>query len=121
MIDHITLKVRDFAKGKAFYQQALGPLGYTVIADFPEAAGMGVGRKPDFWLAAGEPAPGGLHLAFATEDRAQVDAFHAAALAAGATDNGKPGLRPDYHPNYYAAFVKDADGNNVEAVCHKRE
>jgi len=120
MIDHLTLRVSDFEKGKEFYKKVLAPLGYAVLLEFPEVVGMGVGKKADFWIGPGEPRPGGTHFAFATEDRAQVDAFHAAALAAGATDNGKPGLRP-YHPSYYGAFVKDADGNNVEAVCHKRE
>ncbi|HZZ84972.1 MAG TPA: VOC family protein [Anaeromyxobacteraceae bacterium] len=125
MIDHLTLKVRDFEKSKAFYAKALAPLGYALLMEFDEegfqGAGFGVGRKPDLWLSRGEPQPGGVHLAFAAEERAQVDAFHAAALAAGAADNGQPGLRPQYHPRYYAAFVKDADGHNVEVVCHKRE
>jgi catechol 2,3-dioxygenase-like lactoylglutathione lyase family enzyme len=121
MIDHIGLKVRDFQRSKAFYAQALAPLRYGLVVELDErqVAGLGVGRKADLLLSQGEPPPGGLHLAFATEDREAVDGFHAAALAAGGLDNGPPGLRPDYHPNYYAAFVRDPDGNNVEAVCHK--
>lgn len=117
MIDHISLKVRDLARSKAFYEAALAPLGYAVIMEFGVTVGLGAGRKPDFWLGVGE-ASGPMHIAFAAESREAVDAFHRAALAAGATDNGAPGPRPQYHPGYYGAFVLDPDGNNVEAVIH---
>jgi catechol 2,3-dioxygenase-like lactoylglutathione lyase family enzyme len=123
MIDHITVAVRDFEKGKKFFASALKPLGYEVIMEFEGFCGLGVGGKPDLWLAGQDPQHpvGAQHLAFAAQSRKAVDAFHAAALAAGAKDNGKPGLRLDYHPTYYGAFVLDDDGHNVEAVCHKPE
>jgi catechol 2,3-dioxygenase-like lactoylglutathione lyase family enzyme len=118
MIDHITLRVRDLAAAKAFYAAALAPLGYRVAVEFPEGAGLGVGGKPDFWLVADLDARP-QHLAFSAPDRKAVGAFHAAALAAGGLDNGPPGLRAEYHPSYYAAFVLDGSGHNVEAVCHR--
>jgi catechol 2,3-dioxygenase-like lactoylglutathione lyase family enzyme len=119
MIDHLSLQVSDYAKAKAFYERALAPLGYSVAMEFPDAtAGFGRDGKPDFWIAAGGPVAPPIHVAFRAENHAAVDAFHAAALAAGATDNGEPGLRPHYHPNYYGAFVRDPDGHNIEAVCH---
>ena len=121
MIDHFTLHVSDYAKSKAFYLAALAPLGYELIMEFGPAGGFGVAGKPDFWVAQGEPTRPTFHVAFRAADRAQVDAFHAAAMAAGATDNGAPGLRPHYHPNYYGAFVLDPDGQNIEAVCHTPE
>jgi catechol 2,3-dioxygenase-like lactoylglutathione lyase family enzyme len=117
MLDHIGLTVTDLARSKAFYGQALAPLGYSVIMSFDDAAGLGVAPKPDFWIGAGTPG-GTVHVAFAARTRAEVDAFHRAALAAGGRNNGAPGLRPHYHPNYYGAFVLDPDGHNVEAVCH---
>lgn len=120
MIDHIGLEVSDVAKSKAFYVQALAPLGYGVILEFGTVVGLGAGGKPDFWITQGD-ATKQLHVAFASPDRATVNAFHAAALAAGGKDNGAPGLRPHYHPNYYGAFVFDPDGNNIEAVCHTPE
>lgn len=117
MIDHMTLTVSDLAKSRAFYDRALAALGWKVEMEFEEGIGFGVDGHPFFWLAPGEPsAP--VHVAFRSADRPGVDAFHAAALAAGGTDNGAPGLRPQYHPNYYGAFAFDPDGNNVEAVCH---
>jgi catechol 2,3-dioxygenase-like lactoylglutathione lyase family enzyme len=120
MIDHVSVRVSDFARSKAFYAEALRPLGYEVVMEFDSVAGLGAQGKPDFWIAEGEPrAP--IHIAFASPDRATVDAFHEAALAAGAKDNGPPGLRPHYHEQYYGAFVHDPDGNNVEAVCHRAE
>lgn len=120
MLDHISLPVRDVAASRAFYAQALAPLGYTLLMEFGEVVGFGVAGKPDFWLSPGEPtAP--IHVAFAAADRGVVDAFHAAAIAAGGRDNGGPGLRPHYHPGYYGAFALDPDGNNVEAVCHRSE
>ena len=118
--DHIGLNVSDLARSKAFYAEALGPLGYEVIMELEGVAGFGAKGKPDFWISEGEPrAP--IHLAFASPDRATVDAFHAAALGAAGKDNGQPGLRPHYHETYYGAFVHDPDGNNVEAVCHSPE
>jgi catechol 2,3-dioxygenase-like lactoylglutathione lyase family enzyme len=127
-IDHTSLSVSDFEAAKKFYTAALKPLRIGVIMEFPaevtgsvNVAGLGADGKPFLWLAdAGKTAPR-VHLAFRAETRAQVDTFHAAALAAGATDNGAPGLRPMYHPNYYGAFVLDADGHNIEAVCHSPE
>jgi len=127
MIDHIGITVPDLAQSRAFYTQALAPLGYALLVDVPAAvagrdhAGFGIAPKPDFWCGAADathPATTPVHLCFRAASRAQVDAFHAAALAAGARDNGAPGLRPHYHPNYYGAFVLDPDGHNVEAVCH---
>jgi len=120
MIDHVSLAVSDFAQSKAFYSDALRPLGYEVVMEFDSVAGFGAQGKPDFWIAEGEPKSP-IHVAFASADRATVDAFHEAALAAGAKDNGPPGLRPQYHEHYYGAFVHDPDGNNVEAVCHRAE
>lgn len=118
MIDHVTAKVGDIERGKSFYSQALAPLGYSLKMEFPGAAGFGTDDGgPDFWIGTNE-ARGATHIAFSAKDRASVDAFHEAATAAGAKDNGAPGLRPHYHENYYAAFVHDADGNNIEAVCH---
>src|SRR5205823_583668 len=120
MIDHMTLRVRDYARSKAFYTAALAPLGYEVLAEFEGFAGLGVKPKPDFWIAAAENRKyDQLHIAFRARTRKQVDDFYAAALKAGAGDNGKPGPRADYHPNYYGAFVIDPDGHNVEAVCHE--
>jgi catechol 2,3-dioxygenase-like lactoylglutathione lyase family enzyme len=118
MIDHIALTVSDYERSKQFYQNALLPLGYTLMMEH-EISGAGFGRdgKPDFWLQAGS-ASGPIHVALSAADRATVDAFHAASLTAAASDNGPPGLRPEYHPNYYGAFVIDPDGNNLEAVCH---
>ena len=120
MIDHFTLTVRDLARSRAFYEQALAPLGYAVKKAFPEIVGFGDERKPYFWIKQGPPTQP-MHLAFAAKSRAAVDAFHAAALAAGAEDAGAPGLRPHYHSNYYGAFVTDPDGHPIEAVCHAAE
>ena len=121
MIDHATVTVGDLDAAKRFYSQALAPLGYSLQADFESAAGFGTGDgMPDFWLGT-NPERGATHVALRADDRASVDAFHEAALAAGGIDNGAPGLRPHYHETYYAAFVHDADGNNIEAVCHRAE
>ena len=118
MLDHVGIRVSDMAASRAFYIAALAPLGYRLQMDFGDhGLGFGQDPKPDFWLYPGTP-PTGLHLAFNAPDRATVDAFHAAALAAGATCNGAPGERPQYHPAYYGAFVLDRDGLNIEAVCH---
>lgn len=120
MLDHLGISVADFEKSKLFFRRALAPLGYEVVMEFgAEAAGLGVGGRPDFWLAKSAGAVSGpAHICFGASSRAAVDAFHKAALAAGGKDNGAPGLRPQYHPTYYGAFVLDPDGNNVEAVCH---
>jgi catechol 2,3-dioxygenase-like lactoylglutathione lyase family enzyme len=119
MIDHVSIRVSDFARSRAFYVAALAPLGYGVIMEFEGGVGLGSQGHPYFWMGAGEPG-GPVHIAFRTT-RASVDDFHAAALQAGGTDNGGPGLRPQYHTGYYAAFVLDPDGNNIEAVCHEPE
>jgi len=116
MIDHVGVKVTDYARSKRFFAQALAPLRYALMMEFGEVAGFGADDKPDFWISAG--TPNATHVAISAPDRATVAAFHAAALAAGGRDNGAPGLRTEYHPNYYGAFVLDPDGNNVEAVCH---
>jgi catechol 2,3-dioxygenase-like lactoylglutathione lyase family enzyme len=118
MIDHVALNVKDKDISREFYEQALLPLGYEVIMDFPEGTGLGPEGKPIFWVARRDPVHTGVHIALHCASRAMVDAFHAAALAAGGTDNGKPGVREQYHPAYYGAFVLDPDGNNIEAVCH---
>ena len=121
MIDHTGLNVSDYRKSKAFYLQALAPLGYRLVMELPGdlapagAMGIGVPPKPDFWVAGGSPQSPPLHVAFRAANRAQVDAFHQAALAAGGRDNGAPGLRGPEGMGYYAAFVLDPDGNNVEA------
>ena len=117
MIDHIKLFVSDPERSRAFFERALEPLGYRVMLT-PAPGVVGMGRDmPDFWIAPGD-APTTAHVAFRSEDRETVDAFHRAALAAGGRDNGAAGSRPQYHPAYYGAFVLDPDGNNVEAVCH---
>ncbi|HEX2410440.1 MAG TPA: VOC family protein [Solirubrobacteraceae bacterium] len=120
MLDHVGFGVTDYQRSKAFYERALAPLGLTLLMEpMAEAAGFGANGKPVFWIETRGPAVrGGLHVAFAAERRETVDAFHAAALEAGATDNGAPGVRAIYHPNYYGAYVLDPDGNNIEAVCH---
>jgi len=118
-IDHLTIPVRDPEVSRRFYRQALAPFGVEEV-ELEGGVGWGPPSRVDFFIRQGEPtAP--LHLAFAAPDRATVDAFHAAALDAGATDNGPPGLRPRYHEHYYGAFVHDPDGNNVEAVFHGPE
>jgi catechol 2,3-dioxygenase-like lactoylglutathione lyase family enzyme len=121
MLDHIALNVSDHERSRRFYQNVLAPLGYELMMEH-EISGSGFGRdgKPDFWIQQGNPS-GPLHVAFSVADRATVDEFHRAALEAGAQDNGAPGLRPEYHPTYYGAFVMDPDGNNIEAVCHRPE
>lgn len=127
MIDHTGIPVSDPTKAKAFYDAALGAIGAKLLMTVPkEFTGgkwvAGYGRsKPDFWLTESADTGPGRHYAFTASSRAEVDAFHAAALAAGGRDNGAPGLRPHYHADYYGAFVFDPDGNNVEAVCHRPE
>jgi catechol 2,3-dioxygenase-like lactoylglutathione lyase family enzyme len=126
MLDHIGIAVADFARSRAFYEAALKPLGLSLVMEVSAEetgadahAGFGAEGKPFFWIGTGAKPKGGLHVAFAAETRAEVDSFYKAAIAAGGKDNGAPGLRPHYHPNYYGAFVLDPDGDNVEAVCHK--
>jgi catechol 2,3-dioxygenase-like lactoylglutathione lyase family enzyme len=120
VLDHVGIEVGDFDRSRAFYEMALAPLGLRVVMEpMPEMAGFGEEGKPWFWIMArGRPIVHGVHLAFEAADHDAVDTFHAAGLAAGGTDNGAPGPRPVYHASYYAAFVLDPDGNNVEAVCH---
>jgi catechol 2,3-dioxygenase-like lactoylglutathione lyase family enzyme len=133
MIDHLGMPVSDLARATEFYLKALSPLGYGIVmevsaADTGHGAAVGFGApgkaaefqsgKPSFWIGEGMRLGGHVHVAFVAPSRASVDAFYRAALAAGGKDNGPPGLRPHYHANYYAAFVLDLDGNNIEAVCH---
>ena len=121
MIDHVTANVGDFGRAKGFYEKALAPLGYSLQMEFEGAAGFGSGEGvPDFWIGSSEER-GATHVAFSARDRGAVDAFYEAAMAAGGKDNGAPGLRPHYHETYYAAYVHDADGNNIEAVTHRPE
>ena len=125
MIDHIGFPVSDYARAKAFYLKALAPLGYGLIMEVQQhdndapAAGFGRDGKPDFWIGGEGGLSKPVHIAILADDRAVVDAFYAAAIAAGGRDNGAPGVRAHYHPNYYGAFVFDPDGHNIEAVCHK--
>ena len=127
MIDHTGISVKDFEASKAFYDKVFAPLGAKLLYMVPEqfTGGLKVGgygrEKPDFWLHENTDTGPGRHYAFKARTRAEVDAFHEAAIAAGGKDNGAPGLRPHYHPDYYGAFVFDPDGNNVEAVCHAPE
>jgi catechol 2,3-dioxygenase-like lactoylglutathione lyase family enzyme len=134
VIDHIGLNVRDIARATEFYLKALAPLGYGIVVQVSAEERGGHGPaigfgppgkpadfqsgKPSFWIAEGEPRSGPMHVAFVAPSRAAVDAFYQAAVKAGGKDNGPPGLRPEYHANYYGAFVFDPDGNNAEAVCH---
>jgi catechol 2,3-dioxygenase-like lactoylglutathione lyase family enzyme len=127
MIDHVTFLVSDYQRSREFYLAALAPLGYRLVMELTQAAipelpvshfcGIGPG-KPVFWLRPTDGPIGATHVAFRSPDHASVDAFHRAALAAGGRDHGAPGLRTEYHPSYYGAFVLDPDGHNVEAVCH---
>ena len=122
IVDHVGFAVADYARSKAFYEQALSPLGVTLQMEFAgAAAGFGKGGRPSFFIEAhGEPVRGRLHIALRAETRAQVDAFHAAAVEAGGTDNGAPGVRAIYHADYYGGYVLDPDANNVEIVNHNR-
>ena len=121
MFDHIGVGVSDLKASKAFFLQVLSPLGVSVVMEVSDAAGLGRGQKPSLWLGAAKGKPLPLHIAFAADNRSQVDEFYRQALAAGGKDNGAPGIRPHYHANYYAAFVIGPDGHNVEAVCHRPE
>jgi catechol 2,3-dioxygenase-like lactoylglutathione lyase family enzyme len=117
MLDHLAIGVRDLAASRTFYEAALAPLGFGVVMERDDRVALGPPARPIFWLVDREPSTH-THLAFQARERERVDAFHAAALTAGGEDNGQPGLRPDYHPHYYGAFILDLDGNNAEAVCH---
>lgn len=121
MLDHIGLRTKQVKEMFAFYEAVLAPLGYSKLKDFGVAAGFGKDGQHPLWIgqAEGEAASSSVHLALTADSRADVDAFHKAALENGGTDNGPPGIRPQYHENYYGAFVIDPDGNNLEAVCHK--
>jgi catechol 2,3-dioxygenase-like lactoylglutathione lyase family enzyme len=119
-LDHISVPVRGLAAARRFYEAALGPLGMRVNMEAGSAFGMGSQDQKIFWLVRDRKAGGGGHIAFRVGDRAAVDAFYEAAIAAGGTDHGRPGPRPDYGPSYYAAFVKDREGNNIEVVCYAR-
>jgi catechol 2,3-dioxygenase-like lactoylglutathione lyase family enzyme len=119
MLDHVTIGVTDVERSMSFYDQALGPLGILRLhTEAKTFAGYGSDGKAYFWIGLKAMPQTGAHIAFATPHRSVVEAFHAAALKAGGKDNGSPGLRPQYHPNYYGAFVLDPDGHNIEAVCH---
>ena len=120
MIDHLGLTVANYDTSKAFYLAALAPIGNSAIMECPRVLGLGERGKPDFWITEGG-AVKSIHIAFRVPNRALVDAFYSAAIAAGGKDNGGPCLRPEYHPNYYGAFVFDPDGHDVEAVCHDAE
>jgi catechol 2,3-dioxygenase-like lactoylglutathione lyase family enzyme len=125
MIDHTGVVVSDFDKSKQFYLAALAPIGFSLLAEFPasvtghtDVAGFGEPPKPEFWISRGTPNNPPVHVAFRVSSRTLVDAFYRAAIEAGGTDNGPPGIRAHYHPNYYGAFVLDPDGHNIEAVFH---
>jgi catechol 2,3-dioxygenase-like lactoylglutathione lyase family enzyme len=123
VLDHVGINVSDYDRSRDFYAKALEPLGYSLLMEpAPGHGGFGRDGKPDFWISGErEPTTENVHVALAADDRATVDAFHTAALAAGGTDNGAPGVREIYHPNYYGAYVLDPDGNNIEVVCHRPE
>jgi catechol 2,3-dioxygenase-like lactoylglutathione lyase family enzyme len=127
ILDHVGINVSDYARSKAFYERALAPLGISIAMEYGQGGGFGRDGKPALWISKGPSAfqkPEHLstitpiHVAFVARSRAEVDAFYREALAAGGRDNGAPGVRADYHPNYYGAFVLDPDGHNVEAVIH---
>jgi len=121
MFDHIGLGVASFRKSRAFYTVALAPLGIGLVQEGEGWAMLGKDGKPGFWFGEYGVPPGPMHIAFVAESRDDVRAFYASALAAGGVDNGAPGLRAQYHPDYYGAFVFDPDGHNIEAVCHGAE
>ena len=126
MLDHIDFSVTDFERSRAFYVLALAPLGINSVFEIKrddgrEGTGFGCGASPQFWIGRGPVVSGRLHVAFEAESRASVDAFYESALEAGGTSNGAPGLRAQYGEDYYAAFVSDPDGHNIEAVCRRPE
>ncbi|HSJ16839.1 MAG TPA: VOC family protein [Solirubrobacterales bacterium] len=121
MLDHVGINVSEYDRSREFYERALAPLGFSLLMEpIARTGGFGSDGKPWFWISEERrPVTENVHVAFAVDDRATVDAFHAAAVEAGGTDNGAPGVREIYHPSYYGAYVLDPDGNNVEVVCHK--
>ncbi len=128
MIDHVSVVVSDYERSKAFYLQALAPTGHSRIVEVPATPGRHTGSVgfchddgSDFWISQGDAIEPPIHIAFRVSSRVAVDAFHRAAIAAGGKNNGAPGLRPHYHPNYYGAYVLDPDGHNIEAVCHEAQ
>jgi len=121
ILDHVGIPVSNFARSKEFYTKVLGALNYGIIMEVEGAAGFGIVGKPEFWIGEGRVSTGPLHVAFRAGNREQVRKFYEAAVAAGGKDNGPPGIRKHYHPNYYGAFVFDPDGHNIEAVCHDPE
>ncbi len=128
ILDHVGLQVSNYPRALRFYQLTLAPLGISVVMQMTVEetggyAGAGFGRegKPSFWISAGEKTSPNVHIAFVADDRGAVDRFFEAGLAAGGANNGAPGIRAHYHPNYYGAFVLDPDGHNIEAVCHREE
>jgi catechol 2,3-dioxygenase-like lactoylglutathione lyase family enzyme len=121
ILDHIGLAVRDFGRSSTFFRRALAPLGIETVLEGEGWAMLGKDGRPEFWFGVHGIPPGPIHIAFSAQTREQVRAFHRAALVAGGRDNGAPGIRAKYHPNYYGAFVFDPDGHNIEAVCHKAE
>jgi catechol 2,3-dioxygenase-like lactoylglutathione lyase family enzyme len=121
ILDHFGFSVADVERSKRFYVEALAPLGIAIVMEGHGWVGMGRDGRPQFWFGGGGKGAGPIHLAFAARSRAEVRAFYEAALAAGGKDNGAPGVRPEYHPDYYGAFVIDPDGHNMEAVCHTPE
>lgn len=121
IIDHIGVAVNDLETSREFYSKALAPLNIKLVMEFDKAAGFGRDGKPEFWLEVRAAPAQPMHIAFAAESRREVRQFYEAALAAGGKDNGAPGVRKIYHPDYYGAFVLDPDGNNIEAVCHLPE
>jgi catechol 2,3-dioxygenase-like lactoylglutathione lyase family enzyme len=127
MIDHVSVTVSDYAKSRAFYLQALAETGHSRLVELPaidgraRSAGFCHADGSDFWINQGDAIGPSIHIAFRVSSRAAVDDFYRAAIAAGGTDNGAPGLRPQYHQNYYGAYVLDPDGHNIEAVCHEAQ
>ena len=127
MLDHVGIPVSDYEHAKAFYSKILKPLGYELVLEVSSKetggkrqAGFGA-KRPQFWIGEGKPIKGAVHFAFVAKNREAVRSFYDAAMKAGGSDNGAPGLRPHYHENYYGAFVLDPDGHNIEAVCHLAE
>ncbi|MFT5114278.1 MAG: catechol 2,3-dioxygenase-like lactoylglutathione lyase family enzyme [Parasphingorhabdus sp.] len=121
LIDHIGVAISDYERSKEFYLKALAPLNIGLVVEIQGWAGFGGNGKTDFWFGPDDTVQSPMHIAFVAESREKVEQFYTAAIAAGARDNGKPGVRPEYHRNYYGAFVIDPDGHNIEAVCHQEE
>jgi catechol 2,3-dioxygenase-like lactoylglutathione lyase family enzyme len=121
MLDHMVLSVGDLEASQRFYREALAPLGYELVNELEGWAGFGTAGDPTFWIGGRTATKPALHVAFRADARAKVRDFYMAALRAGGIDNGPPGVRKEYHPNYYAAYVLDPDGHNIEAVCHEPE